>query len=148
MRIISLTAMIIVAGAFFLSAEAEQNYDQRWPSKYNQEGDDAIMGEASERPDQPVGYGTITESITPDPVVVQGAPDDEPVADETVVEPGLQSSPLDDDTPRSFGLRDPAGPDNTLRESPMDDSGIQENASPYAPTADLFTPERKDGCQP
>lgn len=144
-RKLSLTAVIILSCAFFLPAGAQQDDDRRWPSIYNEEGDKAVMGEASDRPDQPVGYGTITESITPDPAVVQGPAEDEPVADETVIEPGLQSSPLSDDTQRSFGLRDPAGPDNTLREDPFGESGIQEDASPYAPTPDLFAPDKKNG---
>jgi len=122
--------------------DTSQDQTDKPPSLYNKEGDDVVMGSAYEQPEQPVGEGTISESITPDRAVTEGPAEDAPVADETVIESGLQSSPSGDDTMRSQDGREDAGLDTTQRENATDDLGVQENASPYASTPDLFSPQK------
>lgn len=129
--------------SFFAIAQSQDEQVLKSPELYNSEGDDAIMGQVSQEPDQPVGYGTIESSITPDNAMTQYPAEDAPVPDNTLEEYGLQSSVLNDDTMRSQDGRQGAGPDTTLRDTSADDSDIQENASPYAPTPDLFSPQKK-----
>lgn len=129
--------------SFFAIAQGQQDQTYKSPDIYNNEGDNAVMGQVYEEPDQPVGEGTIRESITPDEAPVQGPAEDAPIADETVEEPGLQSSVLNDDTMRSGDDREDVDLDTTLRSTPADDSDMQENASPYASTPDLFAPKKK-----
>jgi len=129
-------AVIVSCSVFVYAAAMAQ-------VKYNSQ-DEAITGTASEEPDRPVQVmGSITESISPSPVVTESPLPDAPLPDETLREVGVTESPEKDTTPRSIGIREDAGPDTTGRSAATDDSGVQEKASPYPSTPDIFTPKKK-----